>query len=268
MIISSMEAKAKSSRSLEAYSLLMEIVYGPVVTDWALYSTIFVAGVLRLRVQIVEIIRGSAVTIQALHSDVILHVPDGVYGIILGNIHTDHWRFTHLVKDTDCIIGPICDYHIFNSPRQASERKNFIIEIPHIVMNIEEVNGKIQVMRQPGGSPVLIPIQPQLSENKAESNGAFFSVGKSHIKIFTPHFSRYIVTAKAINCCSGSAEMLIFSKMDMNGAQPLFHVNIYLCSLHYVLQDYSQVCFGLIKRPAKFVLFTHTVQVNFYHHKF
>ena len=62
--------------------------------------------------QIVEIIHGSAVTIQALHSDVILHVPDGVYGIILGNIHADHWRFRHLVGRDDCIISPISEFDL------------------------------------------------------------------------------------------------------------------------------------------------------------
>ena len=150
-------------------------------------------------------------------------------------------------------LGPICDYHIFDFPDaesipETSKRKNFIIEVPHIVKNIEEVNGKIQVMRQPNGSSVFTPIEPLLSQDNTESDAAFYSMEKNHIKISTPHFSRYIVTAKGINCCSGSAEMLIFSKMDMNGARPLFHVNIYLCSLHYVLQDYSQVCFGLILR--------------------
>ena len=61
---------------------------------YRLYTlSLFVTGVLKHRVQIVEIIHVSAVTIQALHSDVILHVPDGVYGIIRGKVHTDHWRF-------------------------------------------------------------------------------------------------------------------------------------------------------------------------------
>ena len=188
-----------------------------------------------------EIVHGSAVNIQALHSDLILHVPEGVYGIILGNIHTDHWRFKHLVKDTDCIIGPICDYYIFDTPRKATKRDNFIIEVPHIVKNIHEVNGTIQVMRQPNGSLALTPIQPLVPGDNADQNDAFYSVHKKYIKISTPHFSRFIVTAKGINCCSGSVEMLVFSKMDMNDTQPLFHVNIYLCSLHYVLQDYSQV---------------------------
>ena len=191
-----------------------------------------------------EIVHGSAITIQAVHSDVILHVPDGVYGIILGNIHTDHWRFKHLVKDIDCIIGPICDYYIFYSPRKATKRENFIIEVPHIVKNIHEVNGTIQVMPQPNGSSVLTPIQPLVQDDKTEQNDTFYSVHKKYIKISTPHFSRFIVTAKGINCCSGSVEMLVFSKMDMNGPRPLIYVNIYLCSLHYALQDYRQVFVG------------------------
>ena len=87
--------------SLKRRVQIVEIVHGSIVTIQTLYSLFYLLGVLKHRVDSRD---SSAVTIQALHSDVILHVHDGVSGIILGNIHTDHWNFKHLVPENDCII--------------------------------------------------------------------------------------------------------------------------------------------------------------------
>ena len=86
------------------------------------------------------------VTIQALHSDIILHVPDGVYGVILGNIHTDHWRFRHLVPERDCIIGPMCEFHFKGS--EIPSRARFRILVPHIVTNVAANLDHIRVKHQ------------------------------------------------------------------------------------------------------------------------
>ena len=102
-----------------------------------------VIGVLKHRVQIAEIIHGSAVTIQALHSDVILHVPDGVYGIILGNIHTNHWKFANIVHEKDCIIGPICEFDLSRGSKIPNEAM-FRIQVTHIARQTSDF-GKIRV---------------------------------------------------------------------------------------------------------------------------
>ena len=93
--------------------------------------SLFFTVALKSKVQIVEIIHGSAVTIQVLHSDVILHVPDGVYGIIFGNVHTDHWRFTSTVHENDCIIGPICEFDLSKGSNIPDEAM-FRIQVTHI----------------------------------------------------------------------------------------------------------------------------------------
>ncbi len=95
--------------------------------------------------QIVEVLQGSATTVQAPDSDVILHVPNGVHGILLGNIHTDLFKFAHLVKNTECIISPVCDLHVELMGEKRAERKPFLLKVPHIVENFEVAKRQIRV---------------------------------------------------------------------------------------------------------------------------
>ena len=185
----------------------------------------FVTGVLKCRVQIVEIIHGSAVTIQALHSDVILHVPDGVYGIIIGNIHTDHWRFRHLVTEKDCIISPICEYHLESSDAtQDKEYIRFRIQVPHTLNDNDLNEGKIKVKRvhKEVKSDAIRFTRHQSPEE------VYYKYNRKYVEIFTHEFSKYIIYAEGIRHCCGSAAMLAFSKMTWDDAGPIATVTAYL----------------------------------------
>ena len=192
--------------------------------------SLFITDVLKHKAQIVEIIHGSAVTIQALHSDVILHVPDGVYGIILGNIHTDHWRFRHLVPEKDCIISPICEFHFCGSTLESPPR--FKLLAPHIVRNIY-----VEVKFQLKQGAVLQIAKRFTTEVPATPSEVFYNVHNGHVEILTDHFTKFLVTAKEIECCCHSAAVLVFSKLNREIAD----VRIRFASLHYEKQDYLQV---------------------------
>ena len=199
--------------------------------------SLFVTGVLKHRVQIVEIIHGSAVTIQALHSDVILHVPDGVYGIILGNIHTDHWRFRHLVPKDDCIIGPICEF--FFRGTDALKEEKFILNVPHVLSDARQARNKIKVKHRSQSNGTLSYARPYNRIQNPED--VYYSCTSTHAEIHTPHFCEFFVTAEGINCCSRNAMMLAFSKMEMDDSGPLANVILYFGTVHYRYQDYRQV---------------------------
>ena len=64
----------------------------------------------------------------------ILHVPEGVYGVILGNIHTNYRTFGHLVEDHDCIISPLCEFEIHNY-NDIPQGAWCTIQVPHIAKN-------------------------------------------------------------------------------------------------------------------------------------
>ena len=189
------------------------------------------------RVQIVEIIHGSAVTIQALHSDVILHVPDGVYGVILGNIHTDHWRFRHLVGKDDCIISPICQFHFHGSEITSASR--FGLQVPHNVKHINQVQAKIRVNHgklSPRYMETALPFSRELN-----STDVFYACYPRHIEVSSPHFSGFLISAEGVNCCAGSAVMLAFSMIEPSEVGPVANIATYFCSSHHILNGYRQV---------------------------
>ena len=197
--------------------------------------SLFVTGALKCRVQIVEIVHGSAVTIQALHSDVILHVPDGVYGIILGNIHTDHWSFGHLVGEDDCIIGPICDFEFKGSLLPKGSR--FRMQVSHTARTHHHLRGiKVKHGLRNEFSDAKYVIN--CSQN---SNEVYFKYNRKYVDISTRHFSQYIIYAEARNCCSDSIAMLAFSKVENLSSNSLATVILYLCSLHYAFEGYREV---------------------------
>ena len=178
-------------------------------------------------------------TIQALHSDVILHVPDGVYGVILGNIHTDHWKFRHLVVEKDCIISPICEY-FFKKSNNSEKNAMFRLQVPHIVKNIEKVSQKIEVKFQPRRNGPLFQTHPFQEHEMQPSADVSYKLHKTYIDIFSRHFSKFFITAKGIKCCCHSAGLLVFSKM-VQQSNPLANVRVYFTSLHYGMKDYLTV---------------------------
>ena len=178
-------------------------------------------------------------TIQALHSDIILHVPDGVYGIILGNIHTDHWRFRYLVPEKDCIISPMREYFIRGNTNQ---RGNYKIEVPHIVPNITQLRDKIKVRYQHKIDDPFVNASLTRSPQKLhDPQAVYFDVNRNYIEIITHQFTRFLVTAEAIICCSRSVQMLVFSSMKPIH-NPYAEVRFYFGSPLYKYKDYRQVC--------------------------
>ena len=205
--------------------------------------SLFVTGVLKCRVQIVEIIHESAVTIQALHSDVILHVPDGVFGIILGNIETDHWKLRNLVDVEDCIIAPICEYVIwYRSTKKTSKlHAIFKIQIPHILENIPDIRDNIVVKRQSGSLPPT-PVKMVSSEVEPQYlPEAFFNCDERWINIFTNHFTKFVSVVKGLKCCTKSAQMMVFSKLLPTIDMPIADINLLFASRHYENADYKKV---------------------------
>ena len=208
-----------------------------------------VTGVLKHRVQIVEIIHGSALTIQALYSDVILHVPDGVYGIILGNIHTDHGRFRHLVPENDCIISPICEFHFHGSTIQPKPK--FRLLVPHILRNIEKTARYIQVKFQLKQDGVLQQAKHSNSHPLA-SNDVIYELHSHYVEILTDHFTKFLVTTEEIECCCHSALVLVFSRMNRESSPTIADIRIRFASLLYEKQDYLHV--NIILPPVNEVM--------------
>ena len=215
-----------------------------------------ISDFMRKKLDIVKIVKGNACTIRAFGSDVILHTPEGLHAVVLGNIHVNHAQFQHLVPANECIVGPICEYSIhalIYSPALQPGAK-YKLQIPHVIRDIEEVKHHIRVRHgNIHGDAHNLKLGPELLQsNNAEE---WYEVDNHFITIYTSNFSGYIVTVEGINCCSGSANLLLFGSLtNAPDEEPLATLKVYMSSAHSTqIRDYRTV--GLFAKVFLFVIF-------------
>ena len=192
-------------------------------------------------VQYLELIYGEACTVQAPNSDVKLHVPKGVHGAILLKIHTNHAKFMNHVHRNDCLVGPICEYHLQpflnKSERQAGK---FKIQIPHILKDIKKVRHQIRVSH--GNLHSDSPLKVERKLMNYSRGGVYYDIDKYYVTIYTSHFTGYIVTAEGIQCCAQSANTHFFGSIrKIPGTEPLARLKVYFSSIHTDITDYKEV---------------------------
>ena len=200
-----------------------------------LTTTGFFTGFLETIVDVVRLIRGNPCTVQGSNSETLLHVPEGVYAAVLGNTRTDHGHFRQHIPQDDCLIAPICEYHLEpfigdSLPTNAVYK----LQMPHIVRDVPQVRKHIRVRHGDLHSNAVLPVY-QLEKDK-------FEIDEKYVTIYARHFSGYIVTAESINCCSRSANMLLFELIASNpGNGTLVTLKVYLSSILSKIQDYQRV---------------------------
>ena len=204
-------------------------------------------------VRVVKLVNGDPCVVQAENSQVKLHVPKGVCGAILANINTNHSRFMHHVPENDCLVAPICEYHLQKPYHEVVLGKRikvenlqpnledikYRIEIPHIIKDVEKVQPHIRVRHGNlhSGIPALEKISP-----KTFGGNISVDIDEDFITIYTNHFTGYIVTAKCINCCGKSAYAHVFGSLrNIPETRPLATVKVYLSSNHGDIEDYQFV---------------------------
>ena len=187
-------------------------------------------------------------TILPSNSDVVLHVPDGVCGILLGNIEIDLSQFAHLVRQKECIVGPVCDLHVEYIKYIKADRKPFRLQIPHILDESELATSQIRVQIWEKSSQKItnaLPVDmrqdilPAIQQSKP-----LFLVNNSCVEVFKQHFSAIIISAEAASClCWKRLNLLVFSRMDPpNPSFPVANMEIYLTAVMSTWQDVLKVC--------------------------
>ena len=214
--------------------------------------------------QIVKLVYGEPCVVQAENSQVKLHVPEGVYGAILANIHTNHARFMHHVPDDDCLVAPLCEYHLKEPYREMILDKkikveilqpslgdnDYRIEMPHIVNDVSKVRPLIRVRHGNlhSGVPALEKLSP-----KQKDDSISFDIDEELVTIHTNHFSGYIVSAKGINCCAHSANLHVFASLrNIPNKKPLATMEVYLTRILYDIEDYKHVRIILSLKQTSF----------------
>ena len=125
------------------------------------------------------------------------------------------------------------------------------IQVPHLIKNIAEATDKIKVKYQDRHeeSVEFTQMLPVGEDPPINSVNVYYRLCHSHVEIFTPHFSQFIVYAEntpikdltgvpePINYCTRSAELLVLARELDQVAQ----LSVYMSSSHYPYEDYRQV---------------------------
>ena len=196
----------------------------------------FSVAVIRRRCDVIQVIRGSPCMVQGPDMETLLHVPEGVYAALLGNIGISPYLVKHHIPGNDCLVTPICEYrlHPFLGKITPNDTK-FKLRVPHIVRKISRVKDSIRIRHGDIRGSALLPL---LEENN-------FEIDEKYVTISVSHFSGFIVTAEGINCCSGSANMILYGSLANSSEMgPLVTVRAYLGSMN---ENQFSVCFVIWK---------------------
>ena len=175
---------------------------------------------LKSMVQIVKVLRGFPCTIMPRNSRVILHMPEGYHGVLLGNVHENFEMFKHLVKATDCIVSPMCEFE-FHCFDHIPERAFIKIEVPPHCKS-PKMEGSIKVISRDRYQDCIAYAQKlEPWQKPPDRQNMYFRFNETHIEIFSNHFSQFIVFAENRsmaevvtdhNCCTRCVEILGFEK--------------------------------------------------------
>ena len=191
-------------------------------------------------VQIVRIVRGDPCVIQAKDSEVELHAPEGVHGVVIGNIHTIHSKFLHLIPDSECIVGPMCEYSIHSFIQGPPFHEQFLLRIPQILGQKAGLQHKIRV-RHSNSANRAVAIFPADNESSQGSDLSLNVDGK-FVNIVASHLGSFLVTANALTCCARSVVAHVYgSQMNVQNNSPPTAMKVFISSALCALRDYEDV---------------------------
>ena len=216
------KAGASKERNLEQL--------GPVetgnITDETNYAVVFNKGYRRFAgIRLL----GRTAVLQAPQSSVKLYAPEGLDGFVYGHMHTDPAPFLYAIPESECLVSPVVDYHMFIKECIRPD-KSFKIFVPHCINNAKDLK---HIKVRCGDIHRNVPFSELSSDD--------FDVNITHITIHTKHFSQFICTS-CNNVCRAEANALIFGSMS-----PMWHtpttaaLRLYIASTLYTTQDFKKV---------------------------
>ena len=166
-----------------------------------------------------KLLHGSPCTVMSSSSRVILHMPEGYHGVLLGNVDENFQMFKHFVKESDCIVGPMCEFE-FHSYAAKPQRTFIKIKVPHIVKN-PKIERNIRVIsRDSSQNCIEYAKKLQPGEEPPDRLDMYFRFNESHVEIFAKHYTQYLVFAEnssleevilSHNCSTRTVEIIAFT---------------------------------------------------------
>ena len=181
-------------------------------------------------------VHGRGGILQGAHSDVGLHIPERLHGIVSGSVHTDPRPFLSVIPNNECLVAPIVEYHHHTTDRCShNKQKMFMIKIRHY---IEDPSDLSAIIVRHGD------IHTNKDFTKAPTDTCFFEVNEQCITIYTTSFSEFICTRPGCaQRCVGQARAFVFGKiLPYVSMPPVASFRLYICSPLHDIKDYEKVC--------------------------
>ncbi len=182
-------------------------------------------------------------TLTAPNSGVSLHVPKTT-ATILCHIHTSPSAFLDIIPDSECLIGPIPEFHsIVHGVNDSYLDTWYTIRIRHCIQNKDKLK-HIRVRHgdiYKTGQFSMVPCHTTDLKNIDASIDCYYHADTEYVTIHTRHFSQFICTT-CEKMCDGKAKTFLFgSHLPVEVPFMITNVRVYVCSPLYDIEDYRKV---------------------------
>ena len=198
------------------------------------------------RTYIGTVCRREVGTLQGPDSDVILHIPESVNGVIIGCVHTSPSEFVGAIPEEECIIAPMTEYHYYPfSEKEKLKNHNFIINIPHCLPEKSKQEFlKVRYSDANTGEKFIEVAR----YHKNIKQDMFYMVDKNFINIHTPHFTKFCPSCGQQYCCE-TAMVFLFGNIQPSNLLSTVTFQPFLCSFLYNIEDYRRVIYSKTIKP-------------------
>ncbi len=182
-------------------------------------------------------------TLTPPNSGVSLLVPE-VTATILCHIHTSPSAFLHIIPDSECLIGPIPEFHsTIHRANKLPPNTWYTIKIPHCIRKKDKLkyirvrHGDIHKSSQFS----LVPFHTTDPKTIDANIDSYYCTDTQYVTIHTRHFSQFICTT-CEKICDGKAKAFLFgSHLPVEVPFMITNVRVYVCSPLYEIEDYRKV---------------------------
>ena len=181
---------------------------------------------------------GRATILKDVKSEVQLHVPDDVCGLIVGHAHTSFRPFLDYVPRKECFVSPIPEYHFIpDEGKDEGPAPWFTIQIPHRIKS--KILKSIRVRHGDIHKNVPFKLVPkQLTVPKGLD--VWYKVTNKNVILYTTHFSQFVCTT-CEKSCKGQVKTMVFGSLFPYNNDHVTTVSIHMGSTLYDIADFRKV---------------------------
>ena len=204
---------------------------------------------------IATVSRGEARILRAPGSSVSLQIQEGADGVFMMLVHTEHFKFNHILNQDECLIGPPTEIEFYG----VTDTCKHIVRIPHC-MRLENLFKHLKVRRGnvhgASGFEQLEPkqklpqpddstersLQPNESREKSWQPDEYYRITSRFIKIYANRFKHYTATVLPA-VCQKSLCIFVFGHLEpiMENDITITKIKVFLCSQLFRIQDFKEV---------------------------